>query len=375
MPIIIIFNFSITHIPPSTTDNSYSWSHKFKKNYSMLIVTPPDLPEIQESEYRCKVMSNFGSDCYIFKHKNIANNKVYSFYISTLEKFFNYLINPDITIYLYPDMLYEVNEHIKYGVIDVSYISKLLAEKAKDEIADYQWMSYYDGFIVYGDNEGLFNNLSSEISRSGIPISNTYLLDYYPSIFATKYYKSNKNKLFYCGSNWDTKRGSGHYKKIFQLLELNNYFTVYGLKSSWEFMKNSYKGMIDFDPLKLIEKMQETGIALLLHSDYHLKSGVPSMRIFEAAAASNVIISDKHPFIMREFGECVFFIDPLQDPDKVVKDIDHIVNLVSSNSELANKRAKCAHDIFLKKFTLEYQLERVLKMHESVINNKLAIKN
>jgi hypothetical protein len=321
------------------------------------------MPELIESQYNCLALNNLGNNCYIFNYNHL-NTELYSHYISTVQKLLNYFINPDFILYLYPEMLPQESNHIKYGAFDISHITQLL--KLKN--FDFTWISYYDGFIVYGDNKEWFNEVMNRLSKPNLKVTKNYLFDYYPSMYATEYKQSNKTKLLYSGSNWDERRGSEHYKEIYKLLDHMDYFEVYGPERSWGFLKNSYQGMI-IDP-RLIQKMQEAGIAMLFHSDSHLEYGIPSKRIFEAASAGNVIISDKNPFIIREFGDCVYYIDPDQEPQKVADDIDAIVQLVRKNPKLANTKAKCVHDIFMQKFSLEDQWRRVIEMHEKILNNR-----
>ncbi len=332
----------------------------------LLISSKYSLAEKQETFHNCQAINNLGSDCYIFEFTNSPRyTRFFEFYITNLQKIVNYFIAPDFIFYNCPNMLFEPTNYREYGVLDVgNYESVQMETGLVVDPKGTEWLNRYDGFIVYGDNEKWAQNFVSKLKHIQKDMNMQFLFNYFPSVPSTLYIPSKRLNLFYSGSNWDSRRQSDHYRKIHMLLDEKDYYSVYGRKQNWNFLKNSYKGSISFDATSLVNTINSSGIALLLHTDFHNKHGIPSKRIFEAAAAGAVIISDKNPFVIREFGDCVYYIDPQKEPTEVVMDIDKIVKLVKSNPELANKKAECAHSTFIKKFTLEKQWERVFAMHE-----------
>ncbi|HEX8166637.1 MAG TPA: glycosyltransferase, partial [Beijerinckiaceae bacterium] len=56
-------------------------------------------------------------------------------------------------------------------------------------------------------------------------------------------------------------------------------------------------------------RMREHGVALCLHTDEHRDADLPSGRLFEAAAAGAVIVTDELPFARRVLGDAALFVD------------------------------------------------------------------
>jgi len=111
--------------------------------------------------------------------------------------------------------------------------------------------------------------------------------------------------------------------------------------------------------------MQECGIVLILHSETHLKGNAPTGRIFEAAAASCVVISDRHPFVIQEFGDSVLYIDQDESAEEMARQIESHLGWIQSHPAAAQEMAEKCHRIFEERFTLEQQLLRL----QTVYNN------
>lgn len=107
-------------------------------------------------------------------------------------------------------------------------------------------------------------------------------------------------------------------------------------------------------------------MSLLLHSQQHLEGGAPTGRIFEAAAANTVIISDKHPFIMQQFGDNVLYIDMEQTGEEIFAEIDSHIQWVKDNPEKSKEMANNCHQILLEKFTLEAQLQKLIDLNDEL---------
>lgn len=187
---------------------------------------------------------------------------------------------------------------------------------------------------------------------------------WYPTAHATDYAPAKPQKLFYAGGFlWDNTRNSDKYQQVFKKLDQTGYFAVCGPKRKWRHTPNSAIGFIPVDGTKLLDTHHKYGISLLLHHKLHLDGGAPTGRIFEAAAANTVIISDKHPFIIKNFGDNVLYIDLEQDAEGIFAQIDKHVQWIMQNPAEAQRMADNCHEIFLAKFTLEQQLTRLLRMH------------
>lgn len=191
---------------------------------------------------------------------------------------------------------------------------------------------------------------------------------WYPTSHATDYPAAQPNKLFYAGGFlWDNTRNSEKYRQVFSMLDKTGYFAVCGPKRKWaKTTPNSAVGFIPVDGVKLLDTHHKYGVSLLLHHKLHLDGGAPTGRIFEAAAANTVIISDRHPFIMQHFGDNVLYIDIDEDAEGMFNQIDQHMQWIFDNPEQARQLADNCHKVFLQKFTLEQQVQRLLQMHDSL---------
>lgn len=192
------------------------------------------------------------------------------------------------------------------------------------------------------DNQKIFPNLS-------------FMMNWYLSLAAT-YYQPKLNKLMYCGARWSNVRSiSEKYLSLWRKLDETDYFAVYG-GDSWKSYK-SFRGYVPADGKSFVREINKNGICLVMHSEIHLQEGIPSGRIFEAAAAAAVIISDKHPFVMREFKDSVLYVDETRED--LFEQIDAHMKWIRANPEKAKEKARLSHAIFLQKFTQEQQLAKL----------------
>ena len=194
-------------------------------------------------------------------------------------------------------------------------------------------------------------------------------LPWYPSSTATQYEPVIPRALFFCGFQWDSKRNGKEYRKMFSLLDQKGYLEIYGPVKKWTCAPNSVKGMT-FDEEEFRKAMRNAGVVLVLHAERNLKLAAPAARIFEASAASCVIISDKHPFIVQEFGDCVLFVDDKQSGEALFQQIDAHLEWILSHPEEAKEMARKAHAIFSEKYTLEKQLLDFKNFHLEILSNE-----
>ena len=214
------------------------------------------------------------------------------------------------------------------------------------------------------------NKLQAALERAG-KNSAAVGFHWYPTANETTLTPMGANKLFYSGGYlWDTTRSSDKYRQFFSLLDKTGYLEISGPKKKWRHTPHSTVGLIPIDGVSLIKSQHAAGVSLLLHTKLHLDGGAPTGRIFEAASANTVIISDKHPFIIEHFGDNVLYIDTQQTGVEIFRQIDKHMRWIKNNPERAKEMANNCHTIFMQKFTLERQLERLISFHKQLI--KLA---
>ncbi len=235
------------------------------------------------------------------------------------------------------------------------------------------WQHYFDPHFVAIEQSLEFDgflyttpkiaSLKAYIKESGKTFQG---MNWYFSCCATKYKPVSPKKLFYCGFQWDPRRSGHKYQKMFSKLDKEGYLVVYGPEKRWSFVPRSRKGLLPFDGESICNAIREAGIALVLHSQSHMELGAPTSRIFEAASTGSVIITDPHPFIVKEFGDSVLYIDENKKSKELFRQIDTHVKWIFANPKKAEQMARKAHTIFMEKFTLESQLQELAKIHEAI---------
>jgi hypothetical protein len=200
-------------------------------------------------------------------------------------------------------------------------------------------------------------------------------ITFFPSVRATEFFDGPKERLAYVGVNWDGRRRNT-YRRLWQLLDKAGYADVYGPSSVWSgVMPNSWRGFVGWENEGLLKKLQEAGIVLVLHADLHLNTSTPAWRIFEAAASSAVIICDRHKFVEENFKNSVLYVDQNAGPDEMFRQIDCHVKWIKSHPNEAKELAMRAHEIFLKKFTLEGEVGRALQLFREISAAKVEPTN
>ncbi|MDR0679196.1 MAG: hypothetical protein LBF24_03045 [Puniceicoccales bacterium] len=141
-------------------------------------------------------------------------------------------------------------------------------------------------YFLHGTPE--VRRLAGHVTQSGRKVRSLPVL---LSVRATDFCDTPKRRLFYSAGGWDHRRGT-LYRTLYEELDRTGYLETYGNASLFKkTTPNSYCGTIT-DQKLFLERMKAAGVALVLHSDEHLNTGTNSSRLFEAAAASCVIISD-----------------------------------------------------------------------------------
>lgn len=195
-----------------------------------------------------------------------------------------------------------------------------------------------------------------------------------PTVHATSYVAQAPQFLCYPGGDLsDNTRSKEKYRQVFTMLDKTGYFAVYGYQERWQFISSSYRGFIPLDGVSLLETQNKAGITLVLHAQDHLLSGTPTGRIFEAVAANTVIITDKNQFIIDNFGDNVLYVDVAQSAEEVFRQIDQHMQWIFAHPAEAQKMAERCHNIFLEKFTLEQQMQRLLALAFGSVANTLDI--
>lgn len=228
------------------------------------------------------------------------------------------------------------------------------------ESSGYLKMEYrfYDGYLLTYEPGVGDKNFSNRYSPPH--------LRWYPTVYDVAYKKVNPKYLFYICSTWGNRRNDSRYQTLLNFLEKGGYARFYGDVKVGEQYPKSFKGPIPFMGDHLYKAIQEAGIYLLLHSEFHLKYGLPSGRIFEAAASSAVILSDNNAFIKEHFGDSVLYIDVDASGESMFEQVERHMRWIRLHKKQAARMAKRSHAIFKEKFLLEMQMVRLGEFHDRI---------
>ena len=208
----------------------------------------------------------------------------------------------------------------------------------------------YDGYGVTTDKQEQF--IRALKFRSPQP----YLLSkIYPSTNTTVFKKPEAfSKPVYIGSGWFKDRHR-------DLFSSANNISVYGPKNSWDYLADSiYCGEIPIDGRSSLEIYHKAGVGLSLHHEHHNLEGIPSMRPFEIAASSSVIISDLNAFVQEAFGETALYLDTSLEPGEINEQLKELTDWIQNHKNQAQEMAEASHKIFVEKYSLEILLKNLI---------------
>ena len=167
------------------------------------------------------------------------------------------------------------------------------------------------------------------------------------------------------GTLWGCNRGSFRFKDAIQMLANEKLLVAYGLPEYFDYLGSGYLGrMEDYGDAgeQLILQQRRGGIALIVHNFEHLVQGLPTSRFAEGIMSGAVVISDKHPFLQKYFGDNVLYFDSFASSEEIHKQIKNHIEWVFAHPDEARKMSKNAYDIFVKDWTLEVQLQRIMSI-------------
>jgi len=217
----------------------------------------------------------------------------------------------------------------------------------------------YDGYLAGSDSIRTYlKDLLFSTSKE-TPISDWNFL---PTASVRTFRKPNLEKpsIFYSGVHWDGERHGDLIAGLDEKLPM----AFHGDPVKWRKFGKAYKGTIPFDGVSIFDRINEAGVALCLHRDEHLKHDVPSMRIFESAAAGAVIITENARFAKTYFGDSVLYVDQGASVSKKLAQIKTHYEWIKNNPDEALALAEKSNAIFNEQFALENAL---LKLPEFLV--------
>ncbi len=212
----------------------------------------------------------------------------------------------------------------------------------------------YDGYLAGSESIRTYLNDLLFSTNKDTPISDWNFL---PTAPIRKFRAPNLDEpsIFYSGVHWDGDR----HGELISGLHANLPMAFHGDPVKWEQFGKAYKGTIPFDGISIFDRINDAGIALCLHRDEHLKHDVPSMRIFESAAAGAVIITEDSRFAKNYFGESVLYVDQDAGVSKRLKQIKVHYEWIKAHPIEASALAMKSNSIFNEQFALENLLSKL----------------
>lgn len=232
---------------------------------------------------------------------------------------------------------------------------------------DFAHLSEYDAYIdldsvVNGDNALLKDVLKNHNKEAALIIP-AYLAQDFDVLIKPNEYKT----AVITGSLWGCNRGSYRFKDAIRRLADEKSLVAYGLEQYFDYLGDAYLGMVEKygDPLnQLVELQRKGGIALIVHNLEHLLQGLPTSRLAEAIMSGSVMISDKHPFLQKYFGDNALYFDAFANSEEIYRQIKSHIEWIRSHKDEAQKMTENAYNIFIKDWTIEIQLKNVMELVE-----------
>ncbi len=212
----------------------------------------------------------------------------------------------------------------------------------------------YDGYLVGPDVT--LKAVCQSVGRfcSAKPIADFRVYPSSPSGIAQA---EEFSSLLYLGTNWDGSRHAGLLAK----LAAERLVALYGPPAAWRHLPEIYCGPLPFDGASVIRACAKHGVVLCLHLDDHRELDTPGMRIFEAASAGCVILSDDIPFVRRMFGDAVFVIPSELDDDDKLAFIRDRLEFVKNHQMVAREMGGTVKEIFDRELSLDVVIPKIVE--------------
>lgn len=224
---------------------------------------------------------------------------------------------------------------------------------------------------TYRSYDGYLLTYSPERNDKNFGLEKTPYLKWYPTTQMREYQEPNPTALFYLACVWGNRFDDIKMQRFLNLLDKKSFTRVYGRDLIKKLCPQAYRSPLPYDSHSVCEAAHLAGVTLVLHSEDHNAHGLPSGRIFEAAAASTVIISDKNAFVKEYFGDSVLYIDTEQSAENIIAQVEKHMDWIQSHREAAVEKARQAYAIYRDQFLLEEQMSQLIAFHEEISQNVL----
>ncbi len=342
-------------ISPSLKEKYKNKQLKDPNQYVIGIISPARKGEMQQALMLQKSAEKIGQLSYVFA----ANDLDMDAFLPA--KYTNEIIIKVLDYLFKTDFHLVMSFHVNLSLLEpnIMYISVPKNYLLDGRLKKYSTIKNYSNFIdinLINTNEEMMGELLGKKVNSGYGIV---------GIPANEYKTSDRQNLIFFGSLWGRKT-DGLYEAIKELAKKDYmYFIRHPLvilapNNPQKFTKESAQGLTN-----LQQALNKYGMAICVHSHYHVEAGIPSSRIFEIISSGAIAISDKNPFVIKYFGDNVLYFDPNLSAQEIFKQIDDHVAWVKSHPKEAEEMARKAHQIIQEKFTTEEFIRDAIKFFKT----------
>ena len=202
----------------------------------------------------------------------------------------------DSKISLHKSKKYLFDHSVIEGHLSFDHMTKNDLEKGEISPQLTQYLQPFDGVVALESLFDLYQHAFIKLNKT------FYGIYTHPTIPDFGYNEPVEPKsIAWGGMGWDKFRNSDNFKNFIKKLSQNLPMKIYG-KNYLSFVSDKVYAGFNPPGLAHIEAIHNNGIFLLTHADSYLNAEVPTSRIFEALSANVIVISDKHPFIIKTFG-------------------------------------------------------------------------
>ena len=353
-------------ILPESWDEPYK-SQKIKDKYKIIILTTWGGEWTHATHLKASA-ERMGWEVKIY-HQSLSS------YEDEILKF-----NPDFIIYA-SDIDHRIHPEVKnlktkfYGIyyypidynITRSFNDEILLDKdLKPENGLLEMFNLADGMLINNKRIKIFETIFNDRHRK------FYGINIIPTVSKADYKPLNFNYVTEYGHHTADLKTKKSLQYVLKKLDKDKILKTYGKFKDYSYIPHSYKGYVP-DTFQMIDLLNKNGVALVFHSKFNYDGGTPTTRLLEAFAASALVITDRNPFTVRNFGDNVLYFDTYAESEILYRQIKDHYDWAQNHPEEARAKASRAHDIFIEKFTTEIQLIRIAKLHEKILDDEKAM--
>jgi hypothetical protein len=292
------------------------------KKQRFILIYPREFDVKNEIERIAIASQKLGWSCYYFSYAWKASLfKLDASLLNQFTNFLNRLFHFDFAVTLRPSPL---TIRLKNGVPNYLYLPENLSNSLSRISANWnhsipELVKMYPSFNSSELNNMFIGDYSGYLhSTNDLKWLDKFKLKDYSMNY--KKFNPNKKRIKWYLSSFNANFLKLNYKQIAlpaiskKLAENNVKYKrlIEGLKADDVLYQNT-----GYSFTSQLKELREAGIALVLSRGSSPKDKTPNSDIFQAAAASNVIIAERTPFIEQEFGECVLYIDSRLPADAI----------------------------------------------------------